>query len=654
RELAPKGALGMQPRAELVVFPSRLTGGVTARYDRARGMVLDREYSRVGPRPAAPYVWAWEVRTFLHNRLDGLKDVTYLVDASSGSILRKVNGLHAAAPVVGVGHSQYSGDVTLGTTRADDGTFLLWDQGRGTVPNPMLADAALNQGYTGPTAGLTTWYQDHSSFNGDIQLYESNPVNEWGDGAPFVGSWAGTFDSPYLTLAETTVNGQTAAVDAQHGVGTSLDFYRNVFGRDGIDGRGTSTFSAVHLLSPLTGEPWDNAFWSNLSFGMFYGDGSYGGPAALSNPFGFLALTEIDITGHEVTHGVTFSTADLLYGGESGGLNESASDILGSLIEAYGARPAGRDDVIPESGTDWMIGSKSGRGTPLRWMAKPSRDLFSANEWFDGIRWLDVHFSSGPMNRWFYFLSQGASADPAADTHSAFLPGGMAGIGNDKAGRIFFHALTAYMTPEEDYTTVRESVLFAAVDLHGAGSPEVAAVEDAFAAINVGGAHGQPAPVKVTISAFNADSLVGEVVPDLVGVQILPLGEAVRVRAEVENDGNTAVEWRADGPNLLLHGGGAIDAAGRWITPVRQGWAFVTATAKADPRRYAAAAVYLVRLDCDEDTEQDPVDMGAAALSWGLGGVLARHHSIFDEGFVDDFEVQGFLAALQNAFPVEP
>ena len=80
----------------------------------------------------------------------------------------------------------------------------------------------------------------------------------------------------------------------------------------------------------------------------------------------------------------------------------------------------------------------------------------------------------------------------------------------------------------------------------------------------------------------------------------------------------------------------------------------MTATAKADPRRYASAAAYLVRLDCDEDTEQDAVDMGAAALSWGLGGALALHHSIFDEGYVDDFEVQGFVVALANAFPVEP
>ena len=65
RDLAPKGPLGMQPKAELVVFPSRLAGGVAFRWNRAQGMVLDREYSRVGPRPAAPYVWAWEVSTFL-------------------------------------------------------------------------------------------------------------------------------------------------------------------------------------------------------------------------------------------------------------------------------------------------------------------------------------------------------------------------------------------------------------------------------------------------------------------------------------------------------------------------------------------------------------------------------------------------------------
>jgi hypothetical protein len=94
------------------------------------------------------------------------------------------------------------------------------------------------------------------------------------------------------------------------------------------------------------------------------------------------------------------------------------------------------------------------------------------------------------MNRAFYFLSAGASNMSTSDFYSTYLPAGMKGIGNDKAARIAFRALTVKMTSSTNYAGARTAFLAAATDLYGATSTEYAAVEDAFGAINVGKPHG--------------------------------------------------------------------------------------------------------------------------------------------------------------------
>src|SRR5262249_54274837 len=102
----------------------------------------------------------------------------------------------------------------------------------------------------------------------------------------------------------------TAAADAAFGQQATWDFYKRTFGRNGIDNAGRKTFSRVHY-----GFSYENAFWSDSCFCMTYGDGS---------SF-FYPLTSLDVTGHEMSHGVMASEAALTYSGESGGLNESNS-----------------------------------------------------------------------------------------------------------------------------------------------------------------------------------------------------------------------------------------------------------------------------------------------------------------------------------------
>jgi thermolysin metallopeptidase-like protein len=119
-------------------------------------------------------------------------------------------------------------------------------------------------------------------------------------------------------------------------------------------------------------------------------------------------------------------------------------------------------------------------------MDRPSRDGASRDAWSSTIGSIDVHYSSGPMNRAFYFLSQGAGTTSGANNYSSYLPCGMTGIGNDQAARIAYRALEVYMTSNTNYAGARTAFLSAATDLYGASSTQYQAVVNAFAAINVG------------------------------------------------------------------------------------------------------------------------------------------------------------------------
>jgi Zn-dependent metalloprotease len=186
---------------------------------------------------------------------------------------------------------------------------------------------------------------------------------------------------------------------------------------------------------------------------------------------------------------VCSAAANLEYFGESGALNEANSDIMGTMVEFY-AR-GGHDAVIGDRGANWLMGEQletKDHPRPIRYMYKPSKDGRSPDAWRYNLEDLNVHRGSGPMNRCFFFLSHGASADKDSDRHTTLLPRGMAGIGNDRAARIWYRAMTTYLTSMDGYAEARDAVIAAAQDLYGAGGREEAAVWNAFHGINVGAA----------------------------------------------------------------------------------------------------------------------------------------------------------------------
>ncbi len=679
-------ALGLKgtaypPKSELIVFPTKYRGGLKFTWDAvAKQSRLDRANSVVAVRPSDPYVWAWEVEIFANNRIDGTRDMKYVVDARTGAIMRVDTCNQSLAPanppvqldtdlpVVGTGYSQYSGTVPLNTTQHADGTYALIDRTRGSKYNPWLHDYFWDSNGTpildpngNPISviGLQTISETHEGTSNDFTWassyywYDNNPVNVWGDGTQFV---------MYPYGGETGVNGQTAAVDAHWGMAQTWDFYKNVFGRDGIDNQGTSVVSEVHTVGPF-GYYDDNAFWNTFTFGMFYSDGTRnvgvdpntGGPT-LPSPAGMSTMTEIDIIGHEMTHGVTAFSSGLVYSGESGGLNESTSDFMGSMIEAYSTRQPGNDSVVPETGTDWLMGAKLG-SVPVRSMINPSSDGLSPNFWYSGIEYLDVHYSSGPMNRFFYFLSQGASSDKSSQSYSAYLPGGMAGIGNDKAARIWYTAMTEFLTPVDKYAEARTAGINAAVQLYGDNSTEVGAVKSAFAAINVGGVTDTPrVAIKFAIaqpagSVFNLDgSGAVERIP------IVAMNSTVQLSADVQNTSDTSVTWKLGGmpgdfnnPGFRAVGG-AVTADGTWSPDDLWGFHSMTVTSNADPMEFAEGAIWVIDGDADADNEFDAIDLGSVALSWGLNAWINASHSIVRDAYVDSFDVAAIDEAFKNAY----
>ncbi|MGP3925618.1 M4 family metallopeptidase [Streptomyces sp. 8N616] len=324
----------------------------------------------------------------------------------------------------GSGESQYSGKVELGTSKSGS-EFTLTDADRG---------------------GHTTSDLGHGE-EGEGKLF-TDADDAWGNGKP---------DEP-----------QTAGVDAHYGAALTWDYYKSVHGRSGIKGDGKGASTRVHY-----GDSYVNAFWDDSCFCMTYGDGE-----GNAKP-----LTSIDVAAHEMTHGVTSATAGLEYSGESGGLNEATSDIFAAAVEFNANNP---QDV-----GDYLVGEKidiNGDGTPLRYMDKPSKDGSSKDDWYDGVGNEDVHHSSGVANHFFYLLSEGSGQkeingvqydSPTADGSK------VEGIGRDKAEKIWFKALTTYMTSNTDYHAAREATVKAATDLYGADSAESKGVESAWAGVNV-------------------------------------------------------------------------------------------------------------------------------------------------------------------------
>ncbi|MER5831771.1 M4 family metallopeptidase [Streptomyces sp. NPDC002130] len=376
---------------------------------------------------------AWQTDAVAHDELGNPVGRTVLTDATTGARIDAWDSLESAS---GDGKSLYGGTVPLETT-ASGSSYQLKDATRGGT-------------YTGDAENKTDKCLLTVCLTRAPATLFTDADNQWGTGA--------------------TADRSTVAVDAQYGTDVTWDYYKKVHGRAGIAGDGKGSFNRVHY-----GKDYNNAFWDDNCFCMTYGDGD----GKLMGP-----LVSLDVAGHEMSHGVTSKTAALTYSGESGGLNEATSDIFGTLVEFHAANAEDRGD--------WLIGEKvvrSGLGREaLRFMDKPSKDGKSADCWNAKLGDLDVHYSSGVGNHFAYLLAEGSGGKTLNGVayNSPTCDGSTVnGIGRAALGKIWYRALTVYMTSSTDYADARTATLSAAKDLYGADSTEQKAVAAAWKAVAV-------------------------------------------------------------------------------------------------------------------------------------------------------------------------
>jgi len=244
--------------------------------------------------------------------------------------------------------------------------------------------------------------------------------------------------------------------------GDTYEFYLDVLARRSVDGQGLELDSSVHY-----GRDYDNAFWNGQQ--MVYGDGD----GVLFNRF----TKCLDVVGHELTHGVTQYTARLAYHDQPGALNESISDVFGSLVKQYHEKQTADQ-------ADWLIGQgllvlKPGANrTALRSMKAPGtayddpttigKDPQPANmkDYHHGTSDNGgVHINSGIPNHAFYLAATA-----------------LGGYAWDTAGRIWYEVLTTRLEPESSFPDFA-SATTAAAEAYGARAKQ--AVAEAWKAVGL-------------------------------------------------------------------------------------------------------------------------------------------------------------------------
>ena len=390
-------------------------------------------------------VLAYEVRVYGKATAAHGNAVVYYVNASDGKLLDAEDLVHTAA-ATGTGKSLYYGELQITTDKTGNNAYRMVD----------------------PTRGSGEVIDGRDSLDSDLAdspdlVPFTSPDNKWGNGA--------------------VTDRKTVAVDINYGLAKTWDYYKDTHGRNGIfnDGQGVQSYAHVLFTNSDGSITGANAGWSGESRTMLYGDGQAG--TSLPKP-----VVSIDVAGHEMSHGVNQATANLAYSRDAGGLNEANSDIFGTLVKFYASNA--------NDPGNYVIGARILAGG-LRKMYKQDLDGRSYVCYPQGgfkstlvNPRHDPHLTSGVGNRFFYLLAEGAVV-PATDTrltkNQLVCNGdtGVAGIGRDKAGKIWYRTLTLYLNGNSTYPNARVASIRAASDLYGANSVEKAAVARAWSAVSV-------------------------------------------------------------------------------------------------------------------------------------------------------------------------
>lgn len=336
------------------------------------------------------------------------------VEASSGDVILTEDKIRYDGPVTG------SGVDVQGTERPlnlylEEEEYQMWDE-----TNPAIF------------AIITTGY----SFVGPDDFYPELVTNS-----------TSRFDTEE----------HKASVSAHYYAGIVVDFYYDMFGRNGIEDDGGPIYSETHY-----GDGYNNAFWDG--YGVVYGDGD-------GTAFTYMS-GDLDVVGHEMTHGVIDWSSMLYYQDQSGALNESLADVFGVMISTYEEYDVADGGTWVFDPTDWVIGddivTPAVPGDALRSLADPTlygHPAHMDDYEFGTADYGGVHTNSGIPNKAAYLVAQS--------------------IGMEKTAKIYYQAMNYYLSMYSGFEDMLAALTMAADDLYGWYSDESLAVHGAFQAVGI-------------------------------------------------------------------------------------------------------------------------------------------------------------------------
>ena len=235
-----------------------------------------------------------------------------------------------------------------------------------------------------------------------------------------------------------------AGVDAHYFTNHVYKYYKDVHNRESYDGNGADIYSYVNVPDPETGGNWSNAAWTGAE--MIYGDGNP------KTEYPFSAAD--DVVAHEITHGVTSATADLVYEFQPGALNESFSDVFGYFVDHE----------------DWTMGEDlyKAPNTAMRSLKEPRK--YNQPDHMRNYLNLSINTDYGGVH-----INSGIPNKAAYNTITK--------LGKEKSEQIYYRALTKYLTRQSNFSEANRALIQSAKDLYGA--QEASVVKQAWSAVGV-------------------------------------------------------------------------------------------------------------------------------------------------------------------------
>jgi Zn-dependent metalloprotease len=512
------------------------------------------------------------------------------LDVRTGSILLAYSGIET---LTGPGEHAPGTQASVATPGADSSSAAKLST-TASVPSDVLGSGTTLHGATVPlhltqTADGSYAFEDHAS----EAPQGGGMISTWDAGGLYADDVSGVWPDGLSEFASPTVDTRgtltdVGAVDAHWDAAQVYNWYETQLGRNSLDGKGMAIRSIVGVTD--YGNPFVNAFWDSSNEKMVYGtgDGEYMPLAA-----------DLDVVGHEMTHGVVQHTANLVYLGQSGALNEAVADYFGNAIDVTVSNTPMTDPIAGLIGGD-LCRTRAPKDCAFRdlndgrttasFLSMPAEYAYDAG---------GVHLNST--------IFSGALWDIREK------------LGGTLADHIVYHALSDFWTPLTDFSGAADSVVAAAKDL-GVNGSQLKAVKDAFAA------HGITDGWERTVLGTDATVLLGNVpsVQTYYGYGITPSaggGWWAATRSNADGSAPLSV-WvgRTDGkgtPRQVSPDNGRI-AASPWTDGTRVVWLQVTPDSWADDGTYVPGQTQIMSA---------PVAGGPSQVLWttnqGVTGLSA-------------------------------